>query len=215
MANGMYVIVDWHAFATHQAEATQFFANISSVFGSYPHVLYELYNEPSWDLSWTELKAYHSAIINAIRVNDPDNIIVAATPRSDQDVDIAAADPLNYTNIVYTMHYYTNLPDTNIQKAKTAIALGLPIFVSEYGVCDSHGNGTVNYNVSQAFWDFTDSNQLSYLSWTLTNGDACFSALVTAANASDVGDKTYWSESGTYVNKKLWSTDQGLICSVG
>uniref|UniRef100_A0A914C2E0 Glycoside hydrolase family 5 domain-containing protein n=1 Tax=Acrobeloides nanus TaxID=290746 RepID=A0A914C2E0_9BILA len=198
LANGLYVIVDWHAFATHQAEAVKFFANISSTFGSYPHILYELYNEPSWDLDWAQLKSYHSAIIDAIRVNDPNNIIVAATPRSDIDVDIAAADPLNYTNIVYTMHYYTNMPNTSIQKAETAISMGLPVFISEYGVCDAH-----------------DKNNLSYFSWALTDCDACLCALVNHANSSQVGDKTYWTESGAYINKKLWSTDQGLTCSVG
>uniref|UniRef100_A0A914CT91 Glycoside hydrolase family 5 domain-containing protein n=1 Tax=Acrobeloides nanus TaxID=290746 RepID=A0A914CT91_9BILA len=113
------------------------------------------------------------------------------------------------------MHYYTNLPDTNIQKAKTAISLGLPVFISEYGVCSAYGNGTVNYNASKAFWDFTDQNNLSYFSWALTDCDSCLCALVNHANSSQVGDKTYWTESGAYINKKLWGTDQGLICSVG
>uniref|UniRef100_A0A914DVK3 Glycoside hydrolase family 5 domain-containing protein n=1 Tax=Acrobeloides nanus TaxID=290746 RepID=A0A914DVK3_9BILA len=198
IANGLYVIVDWHAFATHQTEAMNFFANISSVYGSYPHVLYELYNEPSWDLNWTQLASYHSAIINAIRAHDPDNIIVAATPRSDQDVDIAAAAPLNYTNIVYTMHYYTNLPNSNIQQAVKAINLGLPVFISEYGVCDAN-----------------DQYYLSYFSWALTDCDSCLCALNNGATSSQVGNKTYWSESGNYINQKLRSTNQGIPCAAG
>ena len=38
----------------------KFFANISATFGSYPHILYELYNEPSWDLDWAQLKSYQT-----------------------------------------------------------------------------------------------------------------------------------------------------------
>lgn len=152
---GIYIIVDWHAFDDYLNYSLPFFANISALYGQYPHVIYETYNEPLWADSWSTLKNYHIPIINAIRANDPDNIIIVGTPRSDVDVDIAAASPINMTNIAYTLHYYTNLNESNFQvKGQNASNMGLPIFVTEYGVCSTYGNGTVNYNVTKDFWNF-------------------------------------------------------------
>lgn len=135
-------------------QAVAFFTNISIAYGGYPHIIYETYNEPDSADTWEQLKSYHINVINAIRANDPDNVIVVGTPRVDLDVDIAARDPINMTNIAYSLHYYTN-QDTSLKMNKTneAINLGLPIFVTESGVCNSHGNGTVNVNVTQAWWD--------------------------------------------------------------
>uniref|UniRef100_A0A914CP22 Cellulase n=1 Tax=Acrobeloides nanus TaxID=290746 RepID=A0A914CP22_9BILA len=214
---GIYVIVDWHDFDWHLEQAIPFFANISQLYGKYPHVLYETYNEPSWADSWANLTVYHTAIIKAIRANDPENVIIVGTPRASIDVDIAAAAPLNFSNIAYTLHFYTNIPNTTwggniMEKAQKAIDMNLPIFVTEYGVCSANGQGLVDYNVSQMFWDFLDTNKISYLAWTISDDKGCYYTLKYPTNASQVGDKDYWTESGAYINKKLWSTDQGVTC---
>lgn len=39
-------------------------------------------------------------------INDPDNIIIIGSPNWSQDVDIAAADPVEGTNLMYTLHFY-------------------------------------------------------------------------------------------------------------
>uniref|UniRef100_A0A914E8J2 Glycoside hydrolase family 5 domain-containing protein n=1 Tax=Acrobeloides nanus TaxID=290746 RepID=A0A914E8J2_9BILA len=83
ISTGVYIIVDWHAFSDRLDIAVPFFKNISKLYGQYPHVLYEAYNEPSWADSWTNLTAYHTAIINAVRANDPDNIIIVGQPHQE------------------------------------------------------------------------------------------------------------------------------------
>lgn len=55
--NDTYVIIDWHAHKMHTAEAKAFFGKMAQKYGKYPHVLYELYNEPVED-KWEDLKVY-------------------------------------------------------------------------------------------------------------------------------------------------------------
>ena len=79
---GVYVIIDWHDHEgeAHQAEATEFFAQMSEEFGEYPNVLYETYNEPL-RVAWSGVvKPYHEAVGAVIRERDPDNIIIMGTP---------------------------------------------------------------------------------------------------------------------------------------
>ncbi len=75
----VYVIVDWHSHDLLTDEAMKFFNYISKKYGHYPHIIYELYNEPIDD-SWPELKTYATRVIDVIRKNDPDNIILMAPP---------------------------------------------------------------------------------------------------------------------------------------
>ena len=63
----------------HTAEAKAFFGKMAQKYGKYPHVLYELYNEPVED-KWEDLKVYAKTIITEIRKYDPDNIILMGCP---------------------------------------------------------------------------------------------------------------------------------------
>lgn len=108
--NGIYVIVDWHddeaILSDHTAASMKFFNNISLIYGSYPHVIYEIFNEPYGNITWDQIKQYHEKIIPVIRANDPNNIIVLGTPSWSSYVDVAAKSPVNGTNLAYTMHFY-------------------------------------------------------------------------------------------------------------
>ena len=102
----VYVIIDWHDHNIHQQEAIEFFSMVAKEYGNYPHLIYEIFNEPDHE-SWAEVKSYSEAVIKAIRANDPDNIILIGSPHWSQDVHLAAADPITgYDNLMYTMHFY-------------------------------------------------------------------------------------------------------------
>ena len=104
--NDTYVIIDWHAHKMHTAEAKAFFGKMAQKYGKYPHVLYELYNEPVED-KWEDLKVYAKTIITEIRKYDPDNIILMGCPHWDQDIDIVAKSPIEgVENVMYTLHFY-------------------------------------------------------------------------------------------------------------
>lgn len=57
---------------------------MSKKYAGVKNVLYEDFNEPK-DVSWSgELVPYHKAVIDAIRKNDKDNIIILGTPTYSQ-----------------------------------------------------------------------------------------------------------------------------------
>ncbi|MBQ2522911.1 MAG: glycoside hydrolase family 5 protein, partial [Prevotella sp.] len=90
--NNVYVIIDWHAHEMHTQKAKEFFGKMAQKYGKYPHVIYELYNEPVED-SWESLKQYATEIITEIRRYDPDNIILMGCPHWDQDIHLVAESP--------------------------------------------------------------------------------------------------------------------------
>jgi endoglucanase len=172
---GVYVIIDWHDHEalSHQAEAVAFFREMSETWGDYPNVLYEVFNEPL-AVDWaTELAPYHRTLVSAIRENDPDNLILLGTPNWDQDVDVAALNPLSGSNLLYTLHFYACTHGAEYRnKAKSARALGLPLFVTEWGATHADGgvDGIVCETEARAWHDWLDQTNISWTAWKL---DGC------------------------------------------
>jgi len=106
---GLYVIIDWHSHEAehHRQEAIDFFKEMANLYGEYPNVIYEIYNEPI-HVSWSnDVKPYAEAVISEIRAIDPDNLIIVGSPTWSQDVDVASNDPITSSiNIAYTLHFY-------------------------------------------------------------------------------------------------------------
>ena len=77
--NDLYIIIDWHTYYPQKEEAKAFFSMMAQKYGKYPHIIYEIYNEPMED-SWESVKEYATDIISEIRKYDPDNIILVGSP---------------------------------------------------------------------------------------------------------------------------------------
>lgn len=172
----MYVIVDWHILSDnnpnqYQAEALSFFDEMSKEFADHNNVLYEICNEPNGGTSWGEIKSYANEIIPVIRANAPDAVILVGTPNWSQYVNEAAADPITgYENIMYTLHFYAATHTDSLRNTMTeAIDAGLPVFVSEYGICDASGNGGIDEAQANAWVETLDQYQVSYVAWNLSN----------------------------------------------
>ncbi|KAI3418003.1 hypothetical protein GPALN_010598 [Globodera pallida] len=213
---GLYVIVDWHVSATYTDQAVAFFTKISKAYGSYPHIIYETYNEPL-GVSWTgELVPYHKKVIAAIRANDKTNVIILGTPSWSQEVDTAAANPITgYSNLMYTFHFYAGTHTVSGLGAKVTAALNknLPIFVTEYGACEASGDGTIATSSMNAWWTFLDGNKISYVNWSVCNkGESC-SALITSAGAANVASSSYWTTSGKLIQAFYKQQSNGVSCS--
>jgi endoglucanase len=177
---GIYVIVDWHtsdavtASGTTQAtQASAFFTQIATQYGQYPNVIYEDYNEPN-KVTWAQIKPYHETVVAAIRAVDPDNLIVLGTPTYSQDVDLAAADPLAGTNLLYTLHFYACTHGQSlINKANTALSMGLPLFVTEFGATPADGgvvksgDNDVCEPETNVWFAWMAQNNISGASWKL------------------------------------------------
>lgn len=173
---GMYVTIDWHILhdlnpKVHQGEAEKFFEEMSKKYADKDHVIYEICNEPNGGTSWSDVKAYAEDIIPIIRKNDKDAIIIVGTPNWSQDVDVASKDPIKgHDNIMYAVHFYAATHKDDIRnKVKTAIAAGLPIFISEFSICDASGNGAIDYDSANTWMELAKEYNLSFCGWSLCN----------------------------------------------
>jgi len=203
---GIYVIIDWH---DHNAprnvsQAVSFFSEMAQRWGSYPNVIYEIFNEPDQDDSWDGIKNYAYQVIQAIRQYDPDNVILVGTPNWCQDVDVASQSPLTgVTNVMYTLHFYAASHKAYYrQKAQTAINNGLPIFVSEFGTCEYTGDGAYDFAETDAWLSFLDTNKISWCNWSLNDKAEAASALVPGASTSGGWPDSQLTQSGIYVRSK-------------
>ena len=173
---GMYVIIDWHVLNerdpnTYKTQASAFFDDMSKKYANYDNVIYEICNEPNGGVSWSSIKKYADEIIQVIRKNDSDAIILVGTPTWSQDVDQVAANPVkNGYNVMYTLHFYAAThKDAIWSKLKTALNAGTPIFISEFSICDASGNGGIDYNSANSWKSLIKQYNLSYIGWNLSN----------------------------------------------
>lgn len=179
---GVYCIVDWHILFDgdpneYKEEAKDFFSRISAIYCDCPNVIYEICNEPngkrfdddSADVDWQNtIKPYAEEMIETIRANDPDNIIIVGTSTWSQDVDIAAQDPIDAENIMYTLHFYAaSHGQDHRDKAQVAIDKGLALFVTEWGTTMDSGGGKVDTEASDEWLAFLDENNISWCNWSI------------------------------------------------
>lgn len=199
--NGIYVIVDWHDHHAqdHTQESKEFFKAIAQKYGDKPNIIYELYNEPL-QVSWTGvIKPYAEEVIKVIRQYDPDNLIVVGTPNWSQDVDIASKDPLKDSNVAYSFHFYTSTHDSLLRnKALTAMKNGAPLFVTEFGISEASGNGTINYAETEKWLSFVSEYRLSTCNWSVMDKDETSAALRPGSEA-----KGGWTEKDLSVSGKF------------
>jgi hypothetical protein len=179
---GVYVIVDWHTeeAVNQQAASVAFFTEMATKYGAYPNVIWEPYNEPAGPkgapYKWSRIKPYHQAVVNAVRVVDPDNLIVLGTPNWSQYVDDAALDPVLGTNLLYTLHFYACTHGPWLRaRGDRAMAAGAALFVTEFGATFADGgvggNAYVCEDETNLYFDWMARNNLSGVAWKLDQCD--------------------------------------------
>lgn len=203
-AADLYAVVDWHVLAdldpnVHIEDAKAFFDKMSAQFANKNNVIYEICNEPNGSTTWVQIKAYAEVIIPIIRANDPDAVVVVGTPTWSQDVNDATADPLAFDNVMYTLHFYAATHQQDLRnKLKTAVEAGTPVFVTEFGICDSSGNGAIDYQSAEAWVELMDNLDVSYICWNLSNKDETSAFFKTTCDKTsgftmaDLSDSAKW-----------------------
>ncbi len=143
--HNLYVIIDWHANQMYTREARQFFGEMAQRYGRYPHVIYEIFNEPIEE-TWTGVKRYATEVISEIRRYDPDNIVLVGCPHWNQDIHLVADSPLEgVQNVMYTVHFYAATHGDDLrQRTEDAVRRGIPIFMTEWGAMDAAGEGATD-----------------------------------------------------------------------
>lgn len=201
----MYVIVDWHILSdgnpnSHKKEAKAFFREMSREFKGYNNVIYEICNEPNNGTSWKEIKSYARSVISTIRKNDKKAVIVVGTPTWSQDVDQAAADPIKGDNIMYALHFYAATHKADLRNKMTAaINKGLPVFVTEYGICDASGNGAIDKKEADRWVQTMDEYGVSYIAWNLSNKQESSSIIKSSCSKVSGFKKSELSNEGKWL----------------
>ena len=168
--NDMYAIIDWHVLDEGDPnrfieEAKIFFDEESAKYKDYDNVIYEICNEPN-NVEWKDIKQYAETIIPVIRNNDPKALIIVGTPDWSKDVDVAAEDPLDFDNILYTLHFYSASHKQELRdKAKKALDKGIGLFVTEFGITSSNGDLPLDVEEADIWIDFLEENKISYVMW--------------------------------------------------
>ncbi len=195
----VYVIIDWHTHGAHlnPSAAVSFFGEMARDYGSYDNVIFEVYNEPT-SVSWSTVKSYAETVIPAIRQYS-DNLIVVGCPTWSQDVDACANNPINDSNVAYTLHFYAGTHGDYLrQKAEYAMNKGYALFVTEWGSVNADGNGAIDYASTSQWLNWMDAKGLSWCNWAINDKNETSSIFYS--------DGTY-REAGGYLNSILtdWS----------
>lgn len=223
---GVYCIVDWHILfdgdpMQYKEESIDFFSRISAIYADCPNVIYEICNEPngksladeSVDVGWDNcIRPYAVEVIEAIRANDPDNIIIVGTPNWSQFADDAAKDPIDDENVMYTIHFYAGSHGEDVRsRMQSALDSGLALFCTEWGTTFDNGGGTVDTESSDEWLEWLDSNHISWCNWSIGGSASESSNALRMGSDSFTPEEKYgghWPDeflttSGYYVKCKL------------
>ena len=192
---GMYAIIDWHVLTPGNPNDSvysgvrAFFDEASKKYAKIPNVLYEIMNEPNGQLSWAEdMKPYAAKMVATIRANDPDNVILIGSGTWSQDVDVAAADPVQGKNLMYTFHFYPGTHGEALRtKVQAALDSGAAVFCSEWGTTDHTGSGKLYLPEAETWLTFLDRHQISWTNWSLCDKSESSAALLSLAAAMKQG----------------------------
>lgn len=215
---GIYVIIDWHIHnqpLNFLNEAKAFFGEMSTLYGGYPNVIFEIANEPVHD-SWSNIKTYAEEVIAEIRLKDPDdidNIVIVGVEDWNQHFSPTIEDPITqFDNIMYALHFYSGTHGFGLRReAQKAIDAGLPLIVSEFGVSDCFGSGGVYLDEADNWMEWINENRLSWINWnfsTKEESSAFFKPTDsegTPVLLSGPWDEDEYSPSGDYIYSKLTS----------
>ncbi|KQM69297.1 glycosyl hydrolase family 5 [Pedobacter sp. Leaf216] len=205
---GLYVLIDWHDHHAneHVEQSKQFFAKMAKKYAGKPNIIYEIFNEPE-KIEWQTVKDYAVEVIKEIRKYDSQNIIIVGSPHWDQDVDVVAKDPIKgFSNIAYSFHFYASDPNHQellMKRADQAIAAGLPILVTEWGVGEASGDGKFDVEKTEKWFAWLEKNKLSWANWNLTDKKETTALLKPGASPSGRWKLNMLTPAGLYIRTQI------------
>jgi len=215
IANGIYVIVDYHAHNanTNINKAKTFFSQMAQEYGSFPNVIWEIWNEPDMEKgtgpkgmdTWNDVRNYASEIIPVIRQHSK-NLIIVGTPSWSQAVDSAALNPIADSNVAYTLHFYAGTHKDSLRGiAQSALDLGAPLFITEFGltIADGGSDGLIDTVETKIWLDWADSNGISWVNWSIVDKGEASAALISGASVEGGWAEEALSESGKWIRNRL------------
>lgn len=208
---GMYAVVDWHILSDgdpglHQQEAVAFFDEMAERWKDRGNVLYEICNEPDSGTDWEKIRSYAQAVIVAIRRHDPDAVVIVGTPTWSQEIDKALEHPLEYDNVMYALHFYAAThTDWLRERCESCVQQGLPVFISEFGMCDASGNGANDFAQASAWMELIRKYGLSCCCWDLADKAESSSVLRPGCGKVSGWTQEDLSEAGRWIREQFRS----------
>ncbi|MCL2183466.1 MAG: cellulase family glycosylhydrolase [Chitinispirillia bacterium] len=227
IAKGIYVILDYHSHnANNELSTAQSFFNTFLNDASYvgkPNILYEIFNEPDgkdcanssqvWNSSgfmtcinnfWNQnVRGYSNTMVQHIRAKDPNNIILIGTPFFCLRPDVASNNPVNGTNLAYVFHFYAAEATHGTDKfaaITTTINNGHAVYVSEFGVTEADGSGTVSTTKTETWFKLLDQYSIGWCNWSMSSFEE--SSVLSGGQPDGSGWVTR-SPGGTFIRQEL------------
>jgi len=211
---GIYVIVDYHYTGVNPIiddNARNFWKDAATRYKDYNNIFYETFNEPGPDADWgSVIKPFHEEMLRVIRDIDTKAIVILGTrfwsgSGGQYGPADAAANPVDskYNPVMYTKHFYA--ASHYDQDEFAGLLDHIPIFATEWGICEASGTGNLDHGSAQKWMDVLGGNNpsgvtVSWANWGYDdkNGETC-AALNPGACNSGQWDST--SQSGGWAKE--------------
>lgn len=208
--NDIYAIVDWHILEDgnpnrYKVQAKEFFEEMARAYGKHPNVIYEICNEPNGaGVTWKEIKTYAEYVIPAIRAIAPDSVVIVGTDTWSQGVRAAAQAPLAFPNTLYALHFYAGSHRDDLRRnADFALARGVSIFVTEWGLTDATGKGDLYFDEGQKWVSWMNQHKISWANWSFSDAAESSAALKPNTSLAGPWKETDLNPSGKWVLTRL------------
>ena len=211
----MYAIIDWHILndnnpQTYEAEALEFFGEMSEKYGETPNVIYEICNEPNGsDVSWGgNIRPYAEKLVAKIREHAKKAIVIVGTPNWSKAIEQVDPNPLDDKNVAYALHFYAGSENVTLRDEMDHFrSKNLALFVSECGSTDASGQGDLHEDNFKVWIDYLNKNKISWVFWAFSNKDEA-SSIVTEKYKPGVADdetglENYLTENGRLLKRTL------------
>ena len=192
---GMYVIINFNGFGfpptgfLMDSDSDENVSNVTTIrfwqavstryAGNNTVAFYEIFNEPAshpWNgityaEDWEFLKDFSELVIDLIRVNDPETIVIVAGLRWAADLSYVQDAPIQRSNVAYALHLYPNTSDDwdttfgNLAEQYPIIlsdtSFGIDISGDQSWLNESNYHGGQPYRT--AFIEYTENKEISWV----------------------------------------------------
>lgn len=202
LSNGMYVIISYHVigwpdgwykeaypgnpadtYDSSMSVATSFWTKMAQTYGGDTRIMFDLWNEPvhpddftlygsTPNPLWAPLKSMYESLIQAVRNNGGQNIVIATGNRWASWLVGIKDNPLADSKVIYAYHKYsvTGYNTASVWNNDLGGLLGVkPIIITEWGYEDSDVTNPswpgTQASYGDPFTQWLDSNNLSNLAW--------------------------------------------------